>query len=104
MASHIVTSADVPADGERLQNATVSKVKMIAGGVCLILTLVSAFLLFGPNKVWAANYSYSWVCALFYFFTLAVGGCFWTLLHNVSNSGWGTSVRRVFENLGAVYP
>jgi hypothetical protein len=29
---------------------------------------------------------------------------FWTLLHNVSNSGWGTSVRRTFENLGSTFP
>ncbi len=36
--------------------------------------------------------------------TLSIGGIFWTLLHNVSNSGWGTSVRRTFENLGSTYP
>ncbi|BCX49325.1 conserved hypothetical protein [Haloferula helveola] len=104
MASHFVTSADIPANGERLQNATVSKVKMIAGGLCAILSVVSLFLLFGPNEGWAATYAYSWLFALFFFFTLAVGGCFWTLLHNVSNSGWGTSVRRIMENLGSVYP
>ena len=103
MASH-VTSADIPANGERLQNATVSKIKLVSGAVSAVLTLVSLFLLFGPNQAWAASFSYSWLFALFFFFTLAVGGCFWTLLHNVSNSGWGTSVRRVFENLGAVYP
>ena len=104
MGSHIVTSADVAPQGERLKSAKVDKIKMISGGLCALLTLVSAVLLFGPKETWTANYAYSWVFALFFFFTLAVGGCFWTLLHNVSNSGWGTSVRRVFENLGAVYP
>ena len=104
MASHIVTSADIPAQGERLESPVVSKVKLAAGATSLVLTLVSLFLLFGPNVSWAANYAYSWVFAVFFFFTLAVGGCFWTLLHNVSNSGWGTSVRRVMENLGSVYP
>lgn len=104
MGSHIVTSADVAPEGERLKSAKVDKIKMISGGLCALLTLVSVVLLFGPKATWTANYAYSWLFALFFFFTLAVGGCFWTLLHNVSNSGWGTSVRRVFENLGSVYP
>ncbi len=104
MASHIVTSAEIPLNGERLESAKVSKVKLAAGGISLLLTLVSVFLLFGPSKAIAASYAYSWLFALFFFFTLAIGGCFWTLLHNVSNSGWGTSVRRVMENLGSVYP
>ena len=104
MGSHFVTSSDIPADGEKLRNATVSKVKLAAGGTSLLLGLVSLFLLFGPSKVMAANYAYSWLFAFFFFFTLAIGGVFWTLLHNVSNSGWGTSVRRVMENLGSVFP
>ena len=103
MGSHTVTSADVAPDGERLKSSKVDKIKMISGGTSLLLTIVSLVLLFG-KETWTANYAYSWVFALFFFFTLAVGGCFWTLLHNVSNSGWGTSIRRVFENLGAVYP
>ena len=104
MASHIVTSADVPANGERLQSTKVDKIKMLSGGISLILTLISFFLLFASGDKYASQYAYSWLFALFFFFTLAVGGCFWTLLHNVSNSGWGTSVRRVMENLGSVYP
>ena len=95
MASHIVTSADVPANGERLQSTKVDKIKMLSGGISLILTLISFFLLFASGDKYASQYAYSWLFALFFFFTLAVGGCFWTLLHIVSNSGCGTSVRRV---------
>lgn len=104
MASHFVTSADIPANGERLQSTTVSKAKLVAGGLCGVLSLVSLFLLFGPSEAIAGSFAYSWLFAFFFFFTLAIGGIFWTLLHNVSNSGWGTSVRRVMENLGSVYP
>lgn len=104
MASHFVTSADIPENGERLENAKATKVKRTAGALSLILSLVSLFLLFGPSEGFAANYAYSWLFALFFFFTLSVGAIFWMLLHNVSNSGWGTSVRRVMENLGSVYP
>jgi len=50
------------------------------------------------------SYSFSWLYGFFFFTTLAMGGCFWTLLHNVSNSGWGVSVRRVMENVGYVFP
>jgi hypothetical protein len=104
MASHFVTSADIPAEGERLQNATVFKVKMLAGATCAALSLVSVILLFFAPEQVQAPFAYSWLFAFFFFFTLTVGGIFWTLLHNVSNSGWGTAVRRVMENLGSIYP
>jgi hypothetical protein len=104
MAHHFVTSADIPADGERLVNSKVETAKRAAGGTAVLLGLVSVYLLFvAPAKI-SAPFAYSWLFAFFFFFTLAVGGCFWTLLHNVSNSGWGTSVRRVMENLGSVFP
>jgi len=104
MANHFVTSADIPVDGERIASSKLESIKRIAGGAAILLGLISAYLLFGPSEKMAANFAYSWLFAFFFFFTLAVGGCFWTLLHNVSNSGWGTSVRRIMENLGSVFP
>ena len=104
MAHHFVTSADIPVDGERLVNSKVESAKRLAGGTAALTGLVSAYFLFGPSEKITAQFAYSWLFAFFFFFTLAVGGCFWTLLHNVSNSGWGTSVRRVMENLGSVFP
>ncbi|MEK7950594.1 hypothetical protein [Luteolibacter soli] len=104
MAHHHVTSADIPVDGERLVNSSVENVKRIAGGAAVLLGIISAYLLFGAPEKIQAQFAYSWLFAMFLFFTLAAGGCFWTLLHNVSNSGWGTSVRRIMENLGSVFP
>lgn len=104
MAHHHVTSADIPIDGERIASPKLESIKRIAGFSAIGLGLISAFLLFATGPAIAAPFSYSWLFALFFFFTLAAGGCFWTLLHNVSNSGWGTSVRRIMENLGAVFP
>jgi hypothetical protein len=104
MSHHFVTSADIPVDGERISSSKLDNIKRIAGGVAAITGLLSGYLLFGaPDKI-AGPFAYSWLFALFFFFTLAIGGCFWTLLHNVSNSGWGTSVRRIMENLGSVFP
>ncbi len=104
MAHHFVTSSDIPADGERLERAQAARVRLAAGGTAVLLGLVSFYLLFWAPEAVRGAYAYSWLFAFFYFFTLAAGGCFWVLLHNVSNSGWGTSLRRVMENLGSVYP
>jgi hypothetical protein len=102
--SHHVTSADIAIHGDHLDTSKVSKVKAIAGIVALIGTIVSICALFGVFGKWiAGTYSYSWLFAFYFFLTLSIGGVFWTLLHNVSNSGWGTSVRRTFENLGSTY-
>lgn len=102
--SHHVTSADIAINGDHLDTSKVSKVKGIAGVVAAIGTVVSLCALFGlfGQKI-AGVYSYSWLFAFYLFLTLSIGGVFWTLLHNVSNSGWGTSVRRTFENLGSTY-
>jgi len=101
---HFVTSQDIPTNGEHLDQSKVSGLKMLFGGVAVVGTLVSfAFLTAGPDK-WREIFAYSWLFAFFYFLTIAMGGCFWVLLHNVSNSGWGTSVRRTMENVGFVFP
>ena len=104
MAHEFVTSRDIPANGEHLDRSKVERVRMVSGGTAVILGLLSAYLLFLAPEGIQGSYAYSWLFAFFYFFTLAAGGCFWMLLHNVSNSGWGVSVRRVMENLGSVLP
>ena len=104
MAHHRVTSADIAIHGDHLDPAKVAKVKSIARAVALAGTVISLYLLFfAPEKI-RGCFAYSWLFAFYFYLTLALGGCFWTLLHNVSNSGWGTSVRRTYENLGSTYP
>ena len=39
-----------------------------------------------------------------YFFTLAVGGLFWVLVHHATDAEWSVLVRRVLENLGVLVP
>jgi hypothetical protein len=103
--AHHVTSKDIPADGEQLDRSKVGGLMAICAIIAVLGTLASIlFLQFGPAGEWKGSYAFSWLFAFFYFLTLAMGGCFWTLLHNVTSSGWGTSVRRVMENLGFVFP
>lgn len=103
--SHHVTSADIAINGDHIDTSKIAKVKTIAAAIAVVGTVISLVVLFGGfGEKFQGQYSYSWLFAFYFFLTLSIGGCFWTLLHNVSNSGWGTSVRRTFENLGATYP
>lgn len=104
MAHHHVTSAEIAINGDHLDSSKVSKVKSIALGVAVIGSVVSLYLLFFAPEKLRGPFAYSWLFAFYFFLTLSIGGVFWTLLHNVSNSGWGTSVRRTFENLGSTFP
>ncbi|MES2996300.1 MAG: hypothetical protein V4733_05755 [Verrucomicrobiota bacterium] len=105
MGHHQVTSADIAIHGDHLDKSKVAMVKTVCLAIAGIGTLISLCALFGAfGQRTAGIYSYSWLFAFYFYLTLSIGGCFWTLLHNVSNSGWGTSVRRTFENLGSTYP
>jgi hypothetical protein len=103
--SHHVTSADIAINGDHLDKSKISRIKTLSFIVAACGTVVSLLALFGVfGEFFQGTYAYSWVFAYYFFLTLSIGGVFWTLLHNVSNSGWGTSVRRTFENLGSTFP
>ena len=101
--------ADDFKDGERFKGA---------GGLGLLALLVGvgatvAFFLMamssgepeeGKSYSQQDGMAFSWLFAVVYFLTLAVGGLFWTLLHHATNSGWGTVVRRQMENIGILIP
>jgi hypothetical protein len=103
--SHHVTSSDIAIHGDHLDNSKVSTIKTILLIIAGVGTVIGLLGLFGVFGVWfQGTFAYSWLFAYYFFLTLSIGGVFWTLLHNVSNSGWGTSVRRTFENLGSTFP
>ena len=104
MAHHHVTSADIAINGDHLDTSKVSKVKSIALGVAVIGSVISLYLLYFSSEKTQGTYAYSWLFSLYFYLTLSIGGVFWVLLHNVSNASWGTSVRRVFENIGSTFP
>ena len=100
MSHHHVSFKDLPEGGEKFEVAKASKLVGTLGAIGGLGLLGSAYFAFlaGPDA--SAAFSYSWLFAIFVCFTLVAGGCFWILLHNASNSGWGVVVRRLFENLG----
>ena len=89
-------------DGEAFQSPSLLKLLCaVVGFGGLLLFFILSFS-FGEEKTSAMGYS--WLFAVIFFLTLGVGGLFWTLLHHASNSGWGTVVRRLMENLGSTIP
>jgi hypothetical protein len=93
--SHHVTFQDLPQGGEKFEPAKGGKLIGAFGLLGLLGLAVSAFFFFTSTNTFA----YSWLFAVFFSFTFVVGGCFWILLHNASNSSWGVVVRRLWENL-----
>jgi len=83
---HFVTSADIPVDGEKLTHPKVGLLKLIFGVVAIVGMLVGLLIWWKGGEKAAGSYSYSYLFGFTFFLTLAIGGCFWTLLHNVSNS------------------
>ncbi|MDA7921195.1 hypothetical protein N9Z18_01840 [Verrucomicrobiales bacterium] len=88
-------------DGEFFKNPFILKVGvgLVGFGGLLVFLLLNLFL---PEK--RGEMSYSWLFAVVFFLSLSVGGVFWTLLHHATNSGWGTVIRRLMENLGSLIP
>ena len=108
---HFITSKDIPADGEKIAKGKLAMPIMACGAIALLGLIASVCLLFINNTpqneaadTVAGRFAYSWLFAFVFFVSLSLGGCFWLLLHHVSNSGWGISVRRLMEHLACVFP
>ncbi len=100
MSSHSISLNDLPRDGERFDLTKVTKLNGIFLIVGIVGLAISALYLFGVfGKDLQAQFSYSWLFAFFFFFTISVGGIFWTMLQHAINAGWSVAVRRLFENL-----
>src|SRR5262249_51062848 len=63
--------------------------------VALALCVVGAFL--NPHQ-----FSYSWLFAFAFFFTLCAGCFFWTIVHHATDAEWSVVVRRQLENIAAL--
>jgi len=110
--SHFITSKDIPADGESIKKGQWSRAIGFCGMVAVVGMVCSAYLLFfhdhtAPNvpaDTLQGRFAYSWLFAFLFFVSLSLGGAFWMILHHLTNSGWGVSVRRLMEHLASVFP
>jgi hypothetical protein len=100
MSDHHVSFKDLPEGGEKLDLARVSGVSATLLILGVLGLIGSGYFAFGAGAEKAAQFSYSWLFAVFFAFTFVCGGVFWIMLHNASNSSWGVAVRRIWESLG----
>ncbi len=69
----------------------------LIGLIGLVLCVVGAFV----NPV---QFSFSWLFAFAFFFTLVAGCFFWIIVHHVTDAEWSVVVRRQLENLAMLMP
>src|ERR1051326_1793207 len=69
----------------------------IVGLLSLGLCVVGAFV----NR---HQFSFSWLFAFAYFFTLLAGSFFWIIVHHTTDAEWSVVVRRQLENLAMLIP
>jgi len=85
-------------EGEQFEGSRFSGLSMLLGVLALIgivLSIVGAIV--DPNQ-----FSFSWLFAFAFFFTLCVGTFFWTIVHHATDAEWSVVVRRQLENIGSL--
>ena len=85
-------------EGEYFESSRFAGLSSILGLTAIVamaLCIVGAFL--SPHQ-----FSYSWLFAFAFFFTLCAGCFFWTIVHHATDADWSVVVRRQLENIGAL--
>ncbi|MEY2560441.1 MAG: hypothetical protein QOG51_856 [Verrucomicrobiota bacterium] len=77
--------------------AGLSTILALLGLVGLGLSVIGAFV--SPHQ-----FSFSWLFAFAFFFTLIAGSFFWIIVHHVTDAEWSVVVRRQLENLAMLMP
>jgi hypothetical protein len=92
-------SQTLPApEGERFEPSRFAGLSVLLGLIALVaLALCVVGALVDPHQ-----FSFSWLFAFAFFFTLCAGCFFWTIVHHATDAEWSVVVRRQLENIGAL--
>ena len=85
-------------EGEYFESSRFAGLSSLLGLIAIValaLCIVGAFL--NPHQ-----FSYSWLFAFAFFFTLCAGCFFWTIVHHATDAEWSVVVRRQLENIAAL--
>ncbi len=85
-------------EGEHFESKRFALLSIVLGAVAVValaLCLIGA--LIDPHQ-----FSYSWLFAFAFFFTLCAGCFFWTIVHHATDAEWSVVVRRQLENIAAL--
>ena len=92
-------SQTLPApEGEQFESNRFAGLSVLLGliaVVALALCVVGAFI--DPHQ-----FSFSWLFAFAFFFTLCAGCFFWTIVHHATDAEWSVVVRRQLENIASL--
>src|SRR5438874_13796323 len=84
-------------EGEYFESSRFAGLSFLLGliaVIALVLCVVGAVV--NPHQ-----FSYSWLFAFAFFFTLCVGCFFWTIVHHATDAEWRVVLRPQLEHLGA---
>ncbi len=91
----------VPApEGEFFENGRFAGLSLFCG----VIGIVGLVLSFVGGFFWPVQFSFSWLFAFIFFFTLCIGCLFWTIVHHVTDAEWSVVVRRQLENIALLMP
>src|SRR3954454_14895399 len=90
----------VPApEGEYVQASRLAPLSFLFAILAVIglgLSVVGAFI--SPHQ-----FSFSWLFAFAFYFTVLAGCFFWIIVHHVVDAEWSVVVRRQLENLSMLF-
>ena len=85
-------------EGEYFESSRFAGLSFLVGLIAVIaLVLCAIGAIVNPHQ-----FSYSWLFAFAFFFTLCAGCFFWTIVHHATDAEWSVVVRRQLENLAAL--
>jgi hypothetical protein len=95
--SERLTNAPAP-EGEYFESGRFAGLSVLLGVIAFVaLALCGAGAAIDPQQ-----FSYSWLFAFGFFFTLFAGCFFWTIVHYATDAAWTVVVRRQLENLAVL--
>jgi hypothetical protein len=86
-------------EGEYFETSRFAGLSVLLGGVAfvaLVLCIIGA-------AVEPIQFSFSWLFAFAFFFTLGAGCFLWTIIHHAVDAEWSVVVRRQLENIGSLF-
>ena len=86
-------------EGEYFESSRFAGLSFLLGLVAVVaLVLCAIGAVVNPHQ-----FSYSWLFAFAFFFTLCAGCFFWTIVHYATDAEWSVVVRRQLENIAVLF-
>src|SRR3984893_14347510 len=82
-------------EGEYFEASRFAGLSLLIGAIAFVSLVLS---MIGP-AVDPLQFSFSWLFAFGFFFTLCAGCFFWTIVHHAVDAEWSVVVRRQLENI-----